>query len=46
MGKPAIRFATFWLTGEGIRMYLMLDHTGKQIVIVITIWWYQKLGSD
>jgi hypothetical protein len=29
-----------------IRMYLMFDHSGQQIVIPTTIWWWQKLGSD
>jgi exonuclease III len=32
--------------GEGIRMYLILDHSGQQIVIVTTIWWWRKLGRD
>jgi hypothetical protein len=32
--------------GEGIRMYLMFDYSGQQIVIVTTIWWWQKLGRD
>jgi exonuclease III len=32
------------LVGEGIRMYLMFDHSGQQIVIVTTIWWWRKLG--
>jgi hypothetical protein len=29
------------IRGEGIRMYLMFDHSGHQIVIVSTIWWWQ-----
>jgi hypothetical protein len=32
--------------GEGVRKYRKLDHTGQQIVILTTIWWWQKLGSD
>jgi hypothetical protein len=35
MGKPTIRLTIFWHIGEGIRMYLMFDHSGYQIVIVI-----------
>jgi hypothetical protein len=31
---------------EGIRIYLMFDLTGQQIVILTAIWWWQKLGSD
>jgi hypothetical protein len=29
-----------------IRIYLMFDHTGQQIVILTTIWWWQRSGSD
>jgi hypothetical protein len=32
MGKPTIKLTIFWYTGESIRMYLMFDHTGHQIV--------------
>jgi hypothetical protein len=37
MGKPSIRLTIFWYIGEGIRMYLMFDHSGQQIVIVTTL---------
>jgi hypothetical protein len=41
MGKPTIRLTTFYQIGEGIRIYLMFDHTGQQIVILTTISWLQ-----
>jgi hypothetical protein len=44
--KLTIRLTIFWWISEGIRMYLMFDHSGQQIVIVTTIWWWQKLGRD
>jgi hypothetical protein len=28
------------------QMYFMFDHLGQQIVILTTIWWWQKLGRD
>jgi hypothetical protein len=34
------------LTGEGIQVHLMSDHSGQQIVIMTTILWWQKLGRD
>jgi hypothetical protein len=34
MGKLTIRLTIFWWIGERIRMYLMFDHSGQQIVIV------------
>jgi hypothetical protein len=34
------------LKGEGIRMYLMFDQSGQQIVKLTTIWWWRKLGTD
>jgi hypothetical protein len=46
IGKPAIRLTIFWYIGEGIRVYLMFDYSGQQIVILITIWWWQHLGRD
>jgi hypothetical protein len=46
MGKPTIRLTIFWYISEGIRMYLMFDHSGQQIVIVTIIWWWRKLGTD
>jgi hypothetical protein len=30
----------------GIQVYLMSDCSGQQIVILTTIWWWQKLGRD
>jgi hypothetical protein len=36
----------FWLTAEGIKVYLMSDHSGQQIVVLTTIWWWQRLGRD
>jgi hypothetical protein len=36
----------FWKTGKGIQVYLMFDHSEQQIVILITIWCWQKLGKD
>jgi hypothetical protein len=29
-----------------IRMYLMFDHSGQQILIMTTIWWWQNLRRD
>jgi hypothetical protein len=46
MGNPTIRFAIFWEIGEGIRMYLMFNHPGQQIMILTTIWWWQNLETD
>jgi hypothetical protein len=37
MGKPTIRLTIFWWMGEGIRMNLMFDHTGQQIVIPLSV---------
>jgi hypothetical protein len=34
------------LIGEDIQVYLMSDHSGQQIVILTTIWWWQKLGRN
>jgi hypothetical protein len=34
------------LIGEGIRVYLMFDHSGQQIVILTTIRWWQMLWRD
>jgi hypothetical protein len=31
---------------EGNQVYLMSDHSGQQIVIPTTIWWWQKLGRE
>jgi hypothetical protein len=31
---------------SGTQVYLMTSHLGQQIVIVTTIWWWQKLGRD
>jgi hypothetical protein len=46
MGRPIIRVTIFWQIGEGFGMYLVFDHSGQQIVIAITIWWWQKLRTD
>jgi hypothetical protein len=27
-------------------VYLIFDHSGQQIVIMVTIWWWRKLGRD
>jgi hypothetical protein len=32
------------LVDRYIRMYLMFDHSGQQILTVTIIWWWQKLG--
>jgi hypothetical protein len=32
MGNPTIRLAIFWKIGERLRIYLMIDHSGQQIV--------------
>jgi hypothetical protein len=45
MGKPTLKLTIFWSIGEGIRMYLMFDHSGQQIVIVTTILWWQKYNE-
>jgi hypothetical protein len=29
-----------------IQIYLMSDRSGQQIVILTTIWWWQKLRTD
>jgi hypothetical protein len=34
------------LISEGIRVYLIPDHSGQQIVILTTIWWFHNLGRD
>jgi hypothetical protein len=37
MGKLTIRLTIFYHIGKVIRIYLMFDHTGQQIVILTTI---------
>jgi hypothetical protein len=32
--------------GDSIKVYLMSDHSGQQIVMLCTVWWWQKLGRD
>jgi hypothetical protein len=34
------------MDGDGIQVYLMSEHSGQQIVILTTIWWWQKLWRD
>jgi hypothetical protein len=34
------------LIGDGIQVYLMFNRSRQQIVILTTIWWWQKLGRD
>jgi hypothetical protein len=45
-GKPHDQIDHSLDIGEGIRMYLLFDHSGQQIVILTTTWWWQKLGRD
>jgi hypothetical protein len=45
-GKTHNQIDNILVVGEGIRMYLMFDHSGQQTVIVTTTWWWQKLGRD
>jgi len=33
------------LVGDGIQVYSMHDLSGELTVILITIWWLQKLGK-
>jgi exonuclease III len=44
-GKNHIQIL-FWQRAEGIRIYLMFDHSGQQIAILTIIWLWQKLGRD
>jgi hypothetical protein len=30
VGKPTFRLTIFWLIGEGVRGYLIFDHSGQQ----------------
>jgi hypothetical protein len=39
-GKPTIRLTIFRIS-EGIRLYLMFDHSRQQIVILTTLWPWQ-----
>jgi hypothetical protein len=43
MGKPTFKLTIFWQIGKGIRIYLMFDHIGQQIVTLTTIWWGAKV---
>jgi hypothetical protein len=45
-GKTHNQLTIFWYIGEGIRIYLMFHYIGQQIVILTTIWWWQKLGES
>jgi hypothetical protein len=45
-GKTHTQIGHILVDRAGIQMYLMFNHTGQQIVILTTIWWWQKLGRD
>jgi hypothetical protein len=32
--------------GDGIQVFLIADRSGQQIMILTTIWLWQKLGKD
>ena len=34
------------IVGEGFRVHSMYDLSGELTVILITIWWLQKLGKE
>jgi hypothetical protein len=44
--KNLIVKSTIILHSYGIQMYLMSDCSGQQIVILTTVWWWQKLWRD
>jgi hypothetical protein len=45
-GRHTIRLITYGLIGDGIRLYSMYDLSWELTLILITIWWLQKLGRD
>jgi hypothetical protein len=45
-GLYSLLYGAYSGRGKSIRLYLMFDHSGQQIVIVNTIWRWQKLGRD
>jgi hypothetical protein len=40
-GKYHNKIVHIMIAGDGIYVYLVSDHSGQQIVILITIWWWQ-----
>jgi hypothetical protein len=40
------RYLIHILISEGVRVYLMFDHSGQETVILNNISWWQKLGKD
>jgi hypothetical protein len=45
-GKTHNQVDHILVDSKSIQIYLMFNHTWQQIVILSTIWWWQKLGSD
>jgi uncharacterized membrane protein len=41
-----ICFVAYLKLPHQVQVYLMSDHSGQQIVILTTNWWWQKLGKD
>jgi len=46
MGRLTTRLITYRQIGYGMRVYSIYDLSGELTVILITIWWLQKLVKD
>jgi len=46
MERLTTRLITYRQTGDGMQVYSMYDLSGQLNVILITIWWLQKLVKD
>jgi len=46
MGRLTARLITYRKTADGFQAYSMYILSGELTVILIAIWWLQKLGKD
>jgi len=45
MGRLTSRLMTCWYIGDGFRVFFMYNLSRGLTVILITVWWLQKLGK-
>jgi hypothetical protein len=45
-GKMHKQIDHILIDNRGTQVYLPFGHSGQQILILTTIWWWQKLGRD